>query len=196
MKELQDRFPDADGQQKLCLAYGLAHLDQVDVSSIIDGLVDEQTHGEEITNIIKALTDAKAQAIENLRSSASAATENQEWQIKTRLAVVAMYLDELSIAVEMLAATNPNPVQRTALVSTFPELAFGIESMPENLGGVDNPHFRSGICLSVGGIEQPVQVAVVMPGKARWKTGTCKHPIVGLTAPCSMGFGPMETCSS
>lgn len=104
LKEMVHRFPSASGQQKLSLAYGLAHLGQVEVGAIVDGLRDENTLGEEMPNIVRGLSAGKTHAIETLRSVAEDATNNQQWQEKTRVAVAAMYLDDLSIATDMLRA--------------------------------------------------------------------------------------------
>lgn len=105
-QELRSRFNAATRQHKLSLAYGLARYDQVDVDAVIAGIADFDTSGVEVANIIAALAKAKEEAIGKLRAAAATASMEQNWQIKARLSVVAMYLGDTSLVAEMLRGTS------------------------------------------------------------------------------------------
>ena len=176
-RELRQRFGEAEGQQKLSLAYALARVGHVEVDAIVAGLVDADTRPSEVSNVVTALSPTKERALPELRSAAAAASGEQNWPVKTRLAIVAMYLGDTSIAAEMLRGTSNlpqpeerehppersrsyptqpwDPVQRTVFIAQFPQWCGEIERLAGILQTTNNADFRSGISLALGGIEHP-----------------------------------------
>ena len=100
--ELTSRIADAPPQQKLSLAYGLAKYDDVDLDTLLAGLVNESTKPEEMENILGAIKSHKAEAMPKILAHAAEATRDSKWGIKTRLAIAAMHFGNTEPMVEML----------------------------------------------------------------------------------------------
>ena len=150
--ELQRRFAQASGQPKLSLAYACAHYGQAEIDTIVAGIIAHDTLASECSNIVTALKTATDDALPELRASAGAASSEQNWQAKTRLAVVAMYLGDLSIAAEMLRR-QADPIQRTEFIEEFPKWCGDVQSLAAMLQATDDADLRSGICLGIGSVE-------------------------------------------
>ena len=81
--------------------------------------------------------------------------------LKTRLATIALYLGDTSIAAGMLKGgpepgeTAFDPVQRTMFIEWFPDWPGSVENLVELIDGASDPCLRSGFCLAVGSIEEP-----------------------------------------
>ncbi len=164
--ELRARFAEAKGQQKLSLAYGLASIGQIEFDAIVAGIIDRDTQGAEVANIVRALNekDTSAQALPKIQTAAQSATVAKDWKAKARLAIVAMYLGDLgdlSIAEEMLraepveSAPQPwDPVQRTEFIAEFPEWCGELGRLAERIESSSNAALRSGISLAVGSVDR------------------------------------------
>ncbi len=190
LQELRDRYALASGQQKLSLAYGLAHCGEVELDTILVGLSNAETQASEVINIITALQVDKEQALPKLQAAATSAAEQQDWQSKSRLAIAAWHLGDKSIASEMLRAfpqvptpksnlPDPlqgsteqlrslddqpwDPIQRTTFIAEFSNWNGGVEQLAPEVGEAEVAHFRSGISLALGGVKRPSDAA-----KAAW----------------------------
>jgi len=106
IQQLQRRYKDAIGQQRLSLAYGLAKYGQVKCDTLINGLVEESTKPAAMANILTALKGHEAEALPILRSHASDLSVQKNWKIKTRLAIAAMHMGNTDFMVEMLNYTE------------------------------------------------------------------------------------------
>ncbi len=105
--ELRTRFDRLNEDRRLPLAYALADpaFGNADRPFLIGAIPSAPV--EERDNIVVALTHDRERALADLKSAAAAATAEQDWKRKTRLATVALCLGDLSIAAEMLQAEPP-----------------------------------------------------------------------------------------
>ena len=65
---------------------------------------------EECDNIATALANDREATLQDLQNAAATATSKQDWKLKTRLGTVALYLNDPSIAAEMLRGDPLLPV--------------------------------------------------------------------------------------
>ena len=97
--------PANSGWPELAFAYALAQFGQVHRQFLVDAI--PSASGDEVDNLATALTHDREASLNDLRGAAVAATAKQNWQLKTRLATVALYLHDTTIAAEMLQAEPP-----------------------------------------------------------------------------------------
>jgi len=167
---LHDRFSEATGQQKLSLAYALARYDQVELDTLISGLIAEETDPEEVDNIVVGLRANETESLAKITAAAAETSKSENWPIKARLAIVALHLGDPSLAAEMLrdGPATPgqafDPIQRTVFIREFGGWSGSIGTLASLLVNTDNSALRSGICLAVGGVAKPGQV-----GKEKWQ---------------------------
>ncbi len=165
---LQRQFEELTEERKLHIAYGLAELGQIEVQFLIDS-IGEAGQGE-CENLVAALAYEQESAQEALLDAVRVATAKQDWILKTRLATVALYLDDTRIAAEMLRAepkpgeTEFDPVQRTMFIEHVPICAGSISQLTDVFRPGDGTSLRSGICLAIGGTNEPSADA-----KKRWQ---------------------------
>ena len=152
----------ADDERKLPLAYALADPDfgQVNRPFLVRAIAT--AHAEECDNLTTALAHDREAAVADLKNAAAAATAKQDWKLKTRLAVVALYLNDMTIAAEMLrgepSSPGPqpwDPIQRTRFIECFPTWSGSVQELAGRLRDTDNISLRSGICLAVGSVKEP-----------------------------------------
>ena len=167
-----------DDDHRRSVAYALADPDfgQVHRRFLIDTICDAPA--EECENIVNALAHDRELALRDLHNASAIAKE--DWKLKTRLATVAMYLGDTSIAAEMLQAEQPesqspvtehrpsfdplplpewNPIQYMTFVHLFPTWSGRVEKLAELSYGTHDASFRSGISLALGGVASPDQAA-------------------------------------
>ena len=66
--ELKDRIENASGEQKHNLAYGLAQYGQVEIDTILEGILDLEFDPDEIDNVVNALRHDRSNSVEKLKS--------------------------------------------------------------------------------------------------------------------------------
>ena len=98
LAELQNRVSNADNQQKLNLAYGLAHFGELDVDALITDLTRETTKPQEVENILTALRHDTSASLQTLMTYAHEASIVNSWSTKARLATVALQLGDASLS--------------------------------------------------------------------------------------------------
>ena len=90
-------------------------------------------------------------ALEGLLEGAQRADEQGRLDVKARLAIVQLNLGETSLAREMLRL-QPDPTQRTMLIHTMSRWYGDVDLVRETAMTVEDPGFRSGICLGIGSL--------------------------------------------
>ncbi len=133
LAELQERFTDSSGQEKLNLAYGLAHFGLVELDTLITGLTGEDTEPEEVDNLVLALQKNKTESLKAISDAAEDASIQSDWSKKARLAIVALHLGDQSLAAEMLCdqpATTAE-VMLPELLADFRKQIEQINDLPE-----------------------------------------------------------------
>ena len=165
LAELRDRFTESKGQEKLNLAYGLAHLDQVEIDTLINGLINPDTEPEEMDNILTALQTNESESLKKLQAAAKDASSQSDWPVKIRLAIVALHLGDSLLAADMLRdqpeldGKQFNPIERTVFIREFGQWSGRLEPLAEIVSATDNSALRSGICLALGSVKKPSQEA-------------------------------------
>ena len=151
-------------EQQYRLAIGvricaLARVDQVERQLLLDAIATAPS--EEVDNLVAALKTDAPDVHTDLRAAASAATAEKAWRVKARLATVAMHLNDLSIAAEVLHAeptvAEPlpwDPTQRTMFIEHFPTWCGDLEHLGV-LDPTNDASLRSGICLAMGSVKEP-----------------------------------------
>lgn len=184
-RHLRKAFAEADKLQKLQLAFALAEYNDPHLLFILSQ-VDIETgvaSSDDVANMVLALKKSPTESLAAIRSHANEATKAGEWANKSRLAVLAMYLGDISIAEQMLESTHPDPVQRTVFIAEFPHWSGPARNLAKILEEADQ-NVRSGISLALGSIVRPdPQVKQVwQPVVAGWyskKSDSSTHSAAG-----------------
>lgn len=161
--ELNARSEDGLKQGKLSLAYGSAAYNDTRLRLLVDAIENPETSRDEVPNLVAALLTEKTEALALLKKCASDATKREGWETKTRAATLALYLGETSIAAEMLRGEPEDsgsdvtfdPIQRSRFIQSFAEWPGDFVALAAQVRDANDPHFRSGVALSLGGIERP-----------------------------------------
>lgn len=162
--ELWNRYKDLQLPCKLALAYGLADFDEVaSENKSLPEIRHENVKylcsqisiaaPDEVDNLVTALKKSRSESLEELKRLAHEVDGNQDWRLKTRLAVIALHLQDASIAADMCqTAERPDPVQRTMFVELFPTWHGNVASLTRNGRNLKDSALTSGLCLGIGGI--------------------------------------------
>ena len=99
-RQLEDQFAEATLLQRLPLAFALAEYGDVQLDFLLEQV--REASPQDFDNFVLALKHALDKAKSAIYSKALTCTEKQDWNYKTRLAVLGLYLGDTSIAAEML----------------------------------------------------------------------------------------------
>lgn len=165
---LQRRYANAENDRRLSLSYGLAAYGKVQHAFLVGSI--STAPATECDNIVTALKRDSDTAMQHLRHAAADAMASEDWELKTRLATVELYLGETSIAAAMLrgepkpSKSEFDPIQRTVFIRSFPIWSGPVEKLvdEELVKGVkpaDDASLRSGISLAIGSITEPSKEA-------------------------------------
>ncbi len=163
VESLQAKFADSDStdSQKLAFAYALADFGQVEREFLVDAIATASS--EEVDNLATALAHDKKAARQDLTAAAADATDQKEWPLKTRLATVALHLDDTTIAAEMLRAEPPE--RSSELMATKSEVLWN-DLLPYGLGRVADK--IPGRTRKVGNPWDPVQRTMFIEHFPKW----------------------------
>lgn len=103
--------------------------------------------------MVGALGADRDGSLKVLESAAALSTEQQDWRLKTRYAILALHLGAPDLAGSMCQIENrPDPVQRSIFINEFPKWHSDLAEIAELLTPSTNPGLRSAVVLSVGSI--------------------------------------------
>lgn len=149
-----------DPQEKLAVTYALAAFGDVDHALLIEAL--DTANSRECVNIASALAHDRNRALQELREQAARTAIDQNWRLRTRLATVAMHMDDISLVADMLhaddadAGTEPgDPQGRTLLIEYYPEWSGDAARIAAALQSCEDAAVRSAMCLAVGSLDEP-----------------------------------------
>ena len=148
INELQDQFEFAEEPRKLALAFALAQFDEVKVDYLLSSLENAST--DDAQNFVDAF--GMLDNTDMLSEAAAACDQQENWQLKTRIACVALQLGNSAIATE-ITRIKADPTQRTAFVFLFPNFCGDLNSLAEVAAKSSDPVLRSAICLGIGQLE-------------------------------------------
>lgn len=141
----------AESHKKLGLAYARAAYGAVDIAYLCSQIKTAST--DEVDNFASAFGNAREPSMEGLQFSAVAATHTQDWRFKARLATVALYLEDATIAADMCQIVDrPDPVQRTIFIDEFPAWRNDLARLLPPCKATSDAALRSAICMGVGSI--------------------------------------------
>ncbi len=148
---LKDRInaSDTDPSQRLHAACALAAFGEVNVDVVVSSI--GTASGEEVPNILAALTPARNGGLQKLQQAIVKVNNEQDWDQKSRIAVVALYLGNQQPATEM-CALDSDPIQRTTFIHTFPQWHGDLSDLGTVCQELEEGPLRSAISLGVGGI--------------------------------------------
>ncbi len=149
LAELEARLPDSNPSQVLVLNYALAHYDVVDVDYLVGEI--SRAPPDECANLVVALSHATQEALAALRKAAATAETEQNWRLKSRLAMVAFHLGDQDLAVDMCQIENrPDPIQRTIFVDECGSWRGDALLLAELSASITDASLRSALALGVG----------------------------------------------
>jgi formylglycine-generating enzyme required for sulfatase activity len=159
--ELQSRFEIALPAQKLPVACALAHFGDVRVDYLFRDIFTDDV--DEVTKVVAALQHSPQAALACLRrlakmSDGAAARLNLPlgddfvFGQKARLAVVALQLEDLSLAQEMCDGSQP--IQREIFIGEIARLHGDLLRFNTFAKSISDSQLRSAICLAIGGLEK------------------------------------------
>jgi serine/threonine protein kinase/formylglycine-generating enzyme required for sulfatase activity len=149
--ELKARYADAEGQQKLGLAYAMSRFDQIDPALLVERI--KSSAPEEVDNLVAAFRRARQVSLPAIHEFATRAAAEQDWRLKARLAVVALHLEDDRIAADMCKIDDrPDPVERTVFIDELPAWHGDVTKLAAVSQTRSDRALRSGLCLAIGSI--------------------------------------------
>jgi len=137
--------------QRLHAAFVMAALGRVERYFLVESIAS--VGPDEYRNLITALRLEQEGALQGLRQQAEKAEKSKDWLQKARLAIVALYLGESSLARDMLQVEHrPDPIERTVFIKTFSTWhGDGFDFLPA-LEAADDSALRSGVCCAMASV--------------------------------------------
>ena len=148
--ELRARFDsETSAERQLGLAYALAEFEKVE-SDFLSSVV-EDPRVQDSSNHLRALKAGGQSSLAALKAAAETCDKTQSWRRKSRLAILAFQLGDVSLAQDMCQTKDrPDPQQRTIFIDEFPRWISGLDGLAAVLQQQKDPDLRSAICLAVG----------------------------------------------
>lgn len=167
LRELKRHLAGSYPRHRLPLTLALAHFGEINVEGIIEGVVDAPK--SEVDNLVAALAYAQQQALGEIKLASKACAAPRLWRFKTRLALLALRLEDQSIALEMTRSAA-DPAERTHFIDELSAWHGDLVSLATIMRDVENPLFLSAVCSAVGSVtvesmthdEQTVWLPLVM----------------------------------
>jgi serine/threonine protein kinase/formylglycine-generating enzyme required for sulfatase activity len=139
--------PATDSGRRLRAAIALTVLGEPQTAFLLEQLpTAPAAEGGNLMRALAAVKDsARGPLLEQAGREGDAAT-------KARYAATLLQLGEPRAAREMLAPA-PDPLFRVTFIRDFPSWRGDLAGMPALLRGAEEPAFRSGLCLALGGVD-------------------------------------------
>jgi formylglycine-generating enzyme required for sulfatase activity len=147
-QELQARYGRLPENRKLGLAYALAEYGDVDLAYLQSqaGIVS----GEEFDNLAAALRRGGRQALEGVELAIAECHAKQNWRMKSRLAILALFLGDEHAAIDVCRMEQrPDLGQRTAFIDEFSRWHGRLAGLHPSAAALADRSFRSALCLSL-----------------------------------------------
>jgi formylglycine-generating enzyme required for sulfatase activity len=166
---LKSRYSSAEVNRKLGLAYALAEYGEPDAPFLYSQI--QNSAPEEVDNFISAFRQAQGASLEAIHTLAKEAEAEQNWRLKTRLAVVALHLEDDRIAADMCRIDErPDPIQRTLFIDEVATWHGNVAPLAVSCRAVADPALRSGLCLALGSMPSMSSDRSSDSGKEAWKS--------------------------
>jgi formylglycine-generating enzyme required for sulfatase activity len=147
--QLNERYANAPAEGKQSLAYALAEFGRADIDYLCNCI--EAAFADEVDNLVHGLANSRVAALNQLKRLNDTATAAENWQLKARLAIIALKLGEETFAAEMCQiADRPDPIQRTIFINVLGEWHGELAPITHYFKGECGPALRSGLMLGIG----------------------------------------------
>ncbi|MEI8019735.1 MAG: protein kinase [Schlesneria sp.] len=148
--ELRNRSANADEARKLRLAFAKSELGQVDLMFLVSQIANASA--DEADNLVNALENSRNAAISEIGEQTSKCDDSGNGLLKARLALVAFYLGDASLAVNMCRIDGqPDPVPRACFIESFCGWHGDLVKLAGIARRIEDPGLRSAICLGLAG---------------------------------------------
>ena len=129
----------------------LASYGEADGSFLVSQI--QRAAPDEVDNLATAFGRAREASLEAIHALAKVAEVEQDWRLKTRLAIVALHLEDDRIAADMCRIEErPDPIQRTIFIDELAAWHGDVSRLAPYSRSRSDPALRSGLCLAAGSI--------------------------------------------
>lgn len=139
-------------------------------SVAVQGIVQAEPVADEPTHEEENDTPLSVVSLVALQQAANEAETRMNWQLKARLAVLALHFGDQRIAEGMCEIQNrPDPIERTKFIKEVQTWHGDLQHLADELLKIDHdasPALRSGLCLAVGSI--PLDQLQSLKVKQKW----------------------------
>jgi formylglycine-generating enzyme required for sulfatase activity len=145
------RYAEAEADRKRALAFSLAEYGEVDANFLCSQI--KSSGPEEVDNLVTAFGHSRELSLKVVHELAVANESEQNWRQKFRSAVVALYMDDTTIAADMCRVDDrPDPVQRSVFIDEFPAWHGDLEKLASHCEKLSDPAVRSAVVMGLGSI--------------------------------------------
>ncbi len=151
VEELMVRLDNSKPSEKLSLAYALADYGEGDSKYLLSAIADAPA--AECANFVTALRHGDEEdTLQRLEDLKNEADQNSDWQLKGRLAVLALYLGDSTIAAD-IHRDRPDPTQQTVFIhEVFPTWHADLKELANVINDANDAPLRAGMCLAMGNL--------------------------------------------
>ncbi len=151
LRELQSRYNDAEVHRRLGLAYALADFGQPDAPFLCSQI--GHSAPAEVDNFVSAFRQARGASLDAIHAFAKDIEPKQDWRLKTRLAIVALHLEDDRLAADMCRIDErPDPSQRTTFIDELPGWHDDLAKLAVYCRNLSDPGLRSAVCMAIGSL--------------------------------------------
>lgn len=147
LAELSSQIFEGDDRQTLTLKYAMAHFGSVDHQFLVSQLAN--LPAMEVENMVAALSLSKDESLEAIRTMAGSTNQNTPADLRYRLAIIALYLGDQSLAGEVCTFQN-DATDCYAFVHRMSTWRSDDSRMPGVVSAVSDPDLGFALCLAIG----------------------------------------------
>jgi serine/threonine protein kinase len=155
LADLEKRYARVEGsQQKLSLAFALAHFGRVDADYLIEQI--DSIEDRDTGNFIRALSSESKGSIKKLRDAASKCTSTELQHRKVRLALASLGIGDTNLPIDVAEFEGrTDPRLRTLFIDEFPRWEIDSMTLIKSFDDSQSPALRSAVCLGLG--QKPIK---------------------------------------
>jgi formylglycine-generating enzyme required for sulfatase activity len=172
LDEIHRRYSDAAVLGKLALAYVLVEYGQTDIDFLLSQI--KESGPDEVDNFVTAFGRERNRTLTAIQTLAKRSQSDEpDWSLKARLAIVALHLDDQTMAADMCRIDDrPDPVERTVFIDELSGWHGALANLRPSSRTIDDHSFRSALCLGLAGVDfdrlNPEEKSAWQPVFAAW----------------------------
>lgn len=145
--DLRSQTTGRVGQRALSLKYSLAHFGSVDVEFFVSQIAN--LPALEVENLILALEHSKQESLDSIHAMAGSAEQGGKGDLRHRLAIIALYLGDSSLARE-ICQTRDDASQTYEFIVRMSSWRGDDARMPDVAATISDPGLSYALCLAIG----------------------------------------------